>query len=211
MRLRLDRKKLLRARELLGYGIEKVAEEAGISKNSVLRAEHEEDIRPVTARKIAAALSLSVADLIGESETLKAQPPLLAVPEERRADWESAVENARRLREDGLGRMAELLSTWRASKEREEAYAVRRGHLDAMGRLLQQAYDAVTALVEALSGAHLAQQWPELQKADRFYVDLWRLVQDAGLSIRTGDEEEAAEHEATVESSQPEARPVAVE
>jgi len=211
MRLRLNRKKLLRARELLGYGIEKVAEEAGISKNSVLRAEHEEDIRPVTARKIAAALSLSVADLIGESETLKAQPPLLAVPEERRADWESAVENARRLREDGLGRMAELLSTWRASKEREEAYAVRRGHLDAMGRLLQQAYDAVTALVEALSGAHLAQQWPELQKADRFYVDLWRLVQDAGLSIRTGDEEEAAEHEATVESSQPEARPVAVE
>ena len=209
--MRLNRKKLLRARELLGYGIEKVAEEAGISKNSVLRAEHEEDIRPVTARKIAAALSLSVADLIGESETLKAQPPLLAVPEERRADWESAVENARRLREDGLGRMAELLSTWRASKEREEAYAVRRGHLDAMGRLLQQAYDAVTALVEALSGAHLAQQWPELQKADRFYVDLWRLVQDAGLSIRTGDEEEAAEHEATVESSQPEARPVAVE
>ena len=209
--MRLNRKKLLRARELLGYGIEKVAEEAGISKNSVLRAEHEEDIRPVTARKIAAALSLSVADLIGESETLKAQPPLLAVPEERRADWESAVENARRLREDGKGRMAELLSTWRASKEREEAYAVRRGHLDAMGRLLQQAYDAVTALVEALSGAHLAQQWPELQKADRFYVDLWRLVQDAGLSIRTGDEEEAAEHEATVESSQPEARPVAVE
>jgi transcriptional regulator with XRE-family HTH domain len=73
MRLRLNRKKLLRARELLGYGIEKVAEEAGVSKNSVLRAEHEEDIRPVTARKIAAALHVSVADLIGESDILKAQ------------------------------------------------------------------------------------------------------------------------------------------
>jgi DNA-binding XRE family transcriptional regulator len=74
--LKLDRDRLQRARELLGYGLEKTAEEAGISKNSVLRAEHEEDIRPVTARKIAAALDVPVADLIGESETLKAQPPL---------------------------------------------------------------------------------------------------------------------------------------
>jgi transcriptional regulator with XRE-family HTH domain len=74
--LRLDKDRLQRAREMLGYGLEKTAQEAGVSKNSVLRAEHEEDIRPVTARKIAAALHVSVADLIGESETLKAQPPL---------------------------------------------------------------------------------------------------------------------------------------
>jgi transcriptional regulator with XRE-family HTH domain len=74
--LKLDRDRLQRAREMLGYGLEKTAQEAGISKNSVLRAEHEEDIRPVTARKIAAALDVPVADLIGESETLKAQPPL---------------------------------------------------------------------------------------------------------------------------------------
>jgi DNA-binding XRE family transcriptional regulator len=74
--VKLDRDKLIRAREMLGYGIETVAAEAGVSKNSVLRAEHEEDIRPLTARKIAAALGVRVADLIGESETLKAQPPL---------------------------------------------------------------------------------------------------------------------------------------
>ena len=61
---------------MLGYGLEKTAQEAGVSKNSVLRAEHEEDIRPVTARKIAAALHVPVADLIEESETLKAQPLL---------------------------------------------------------------------------------------------------------------------------------------
>jgi transcriptional regulator with XRE-family HTH domain len=73
--LKLDRDKLIRAREMLGYGIETVAEEAGVSKNSVLRAEHEEDIRPVTARKIAVALGVRVADLIGESETLKAEAP----------------------------------------------------------------------------------------------------------------------------------------
>lgn len=74
--MKLDRSKVIRAREMLGYGVEKTAEEAGVSKNSVLRAEHEEDIRPVTARKIAAALGVRVADLIGESETLKVQPPL---------------------------------------------------------------------------------------------------------------------------------------
>jgi DNA-binding XRE family transcriptional regulator len=74
--VKLDRDKLIRAREMLGYGIETVAAEAGVSKNSVLRAEHEDDIRPLTARKIAAALGVRVADLIGESETLKAQPRL---------------------------------------------------------------------------------------------------------------------------------------
>jgi transcriptional regulator with XRE-family HTH domain len=74
--LRLNKDRLQRARELLGYGLEKTAQEAGVSKNSVLRAEHEEDIRPGTARKIAAALHVSVADLVRESETLKAQPPL---------------------------------------------------------------------------------------------------------------------------------------
>ncbi len=65
--MKLDRDKLMRARELLGYGVEKTAEEAGVSKNSVLRAEHEGDIRPVTARKIAGALGVRVADLLGKA------------------------------------------------------------------------------------------------------------------------------------------------
>jgi transcriptional regulator with XRE-family HTH domain len=76
--LKLDRDNLIRARERLGYAVETVAEEAGVSKNSVLRAEHGKDIRPLTARKIAAALGVRVADLIRESETLKADRPLTA-------------------------------------------------------------------------------------------------------------------------------------
>jgi transcriptional regulator with XRE-family HTH domain len=86
VQLKLDRDKLIRARELLGYGIEKTAEEAGISKNSVLRAEHGEDIRPITARKIAAALGVTVADLYKEAEFPKAQAPLWSEdnPAERR-------------------------------------------------------------------------------------------------------------------------------
>jgi DNA-binding XRE family transcriptional regulator len=96
VQLRLDRNKVIRAREMLGYGIETTAEEAGVSKNSVLRAEHEEDIRPVTARKIAAALGVRVADLIGESETLKVQPPLPDFNGERRTvDTDSYMRLAR--------------------------------------------------------------------------------------------------------------------
>ena len=71
--VKLDRTKLMRAREMLGYGIETTAEVAGVSKNSVLRAEHEEDIRPVTARKIAAALEVEVRDLLPLGQ---ASPPL---------------------------------------------------------------------------------------------------------------------------------------
>jgi DNA-binding XRE family transcriptional regulator len=100
--LRLDRDKLQRAREMLGYSIEMTGEEAGVSKNSVLRAEHEEDIRPVTARKIAAALGVRVADLVEESETLKAQAPLPDFPVERReAAGDVALDAARRQAEHG--------------------------------------------------------------------------------------------------------------
>ncbi len=85
--MRLDRTKLLRARELIGYGIETTAQEAGVSKNSVLRAEHEEDIRPVTARKIAQALGVQVADLLRDAAPKKAPAPLsrewaLSTPDE---------------------------------------------------------------------------------------------------------------------------------
>jgi transcriptional regulator with XRE-family HTH domain len=80
--VKLDRDKLLRAREVLGYGVEKTAEEAGVSKNSVLRAEHEGDIRPVTARKIAGALGVRVADLLEEERSkARALSPRDAEPE----------------------------------------------------------------------------------------------------------------------------------
>jgi transcriptional regulator with XRE-family HTH domain len=198
MRLRLNRKKLLRARELLGYGIEKVAEEAGISKNSVLRAEHEEDIRPVTARKIAAALGVSVADLIGESETLKAQPLLPKFPEERRADRRVAVEDARLSRERDRVRMVELLTAWHASKERRENDAARRGYLDGIVKLLNEAYQAETALlhnflqgmsqearraIDEAEGWVPNSDWEEVREADRFYFELINMVRKAGFRV----------------------------
>ena len=102
--MKLDRDKLIRAREMLGYSVEKTAEEAGVSKNSVLRAEHEDDIRPLTARKIATALGVRVADLIGESETLKVQPPLPNFNRERHVALAQLFDGLRTLITDTAAR-----------------------------------------------------------------------------------------------------------
>ena len=64
--LRLDGAKVRRARERLGYSLAAAAKQAGVSEGTVLRADHGEEIRPSTARKIAAGLEVQVADLIRE-------------------------------------------------------------------------------------------------------------------------------------------------
>lgn len=64
--MRLDGARVRRARERLGYSLAKAAKEAGVSEGTVLRADHGEEIRPSTARKIAVGLGVEVADLIRE-------------------------------------------------------------------------------------------------------------------------------------------------
>jgi excisionase family DNA binding protein len=120
----------------------------------------------------------------------KVQAPLPESSEERRAEWDAAVRSARELRESGQARAEELLALWRESKDRKEDPAKRRAYLDEMGELLQDAYDARPTLLQAMSYQRFADQWPELQKADRFYVELWHLVQGRGLNIRTGNAQE---------------------
>jgi excisionase family DNA binding protein len=120
----------------------------------------------------------------------KVQAPLPESSEERRAEWDAAVRSARELRESGQARAEELLALWQESKDREEDSAERRPYLDEIGELLQDAYDATKTLLQAMSSQSIADQWPELQKADRFYVELWHLVQGTGLNIRTGNAQE---------------------
>jgi transcriptional regulator with XRE-family HTH domain len=100
--LKLDRHRLQRAREMLGYGIEKTAQEAGVSKNSVLRAEHEQDIRPVTARKIAQALHVPVADLLPKAQSplpLEYEP---AEPQRARIEEAQDIDEAARIFEEAI-------------------------------------------------------------------------------------------------------------
>lgn len=62
--MKLDGKRMRYARYRLGCSLDMVGERSGISKNTARRAERGEEVRPSTARKIAAGLRLEVADLV---------------------------------------------------------------------------------------------------------------------------------------------------
>jgi excisionase family DNA binding protein len=130
-------------------------------------------------------------------------PPSLfnGLEEERRIQWENALENARLLRQTGRARLEELLSSWRESKDREEAADTRQGLRAEMGQLLQEAFDATNAVLEnietglAMPDPRLASArpgesfpnpgWEEVRAADGFYWALREMVEGAGLYIRT--------------------------
>ncbi len=180
-----------------------LAKASGVAQNTISEIElGKREARPATLRKLARALDVEIADFFDEADRPKVSAPSSQqltlngeLEEERRAVWESAVEDARRLRETGRDRLEELLAAWRASKARGEDSGARRAALDEMGELLQQAYDTETALFRTLGGPlNLAtvglDEFAELQAADRLYVDLWRMVaRTSGLSIRTDAEE----------------------
>jgi transcriptional regulator with XRE-family HTH domain len=64
--VRLDGKKVLREREVRGLNAHEGAKLIGISVNALLNAEHGDGIQQRTARKIASAYGLAVADLYPE-------------------------------------------------------------------------------------------------------------------------------------------------
>lgn len=186
-----------------------LAERAGISARSVAGYEAGNGARLPTVRRLAAALDVEVTDLYGVPEhPLGAAPPSQqltlngALEEERRTVWESAVENARRLRDDGQAQMWKALSGWRTSKQRREPDAARREYLDEMGNLLQEVYDAETVLQQAFLEAALTEgdseaSGPRLlrdesRRTGHFYGELRNLVESAKLHVLTGADATAA-------------------
>jgi excisionase family DNA binding protein len=139
----------------------------------------------------------AVSELVQESEVRPKAPAPSPEPsfndvleEERRANWRSAVDEARRLREGGRARMEELLAAWQASREREELRSARRGHLGEIEELLNNAYSAQAPLVN-LFFAGLMQRaageweadWEEVLASERFYWTLIDMMKDAGFVI----------------------------
>src|SRR5215212_8001027 len=199
-----------------------LAERAGVSSRSVAGYEAGTGARPPTVRRLAEALGVEVAELRGVPE----RPPLGPAPtsqqlalnreleEERRAAWEAAVENARGLRASGQTRMRELLSLWRASRERQEEEDARLEYRNEMTDLLIQARKAETDLSRNItwSGSPEARRaykeakkagarevpyadWEEYREAARFYYRLLGMVEgQQGLVVEQDLEivEEAA-------------------
>jgi len=190
---------------------------------------------PQTLGRIAQALEMSVAELRADLEA--AESPLGVAPpsaeqrsfsnhlleEERRAQWDASVRNARQLREHGRTRMGELLWAWRTSKARGEPKDARRDYLDEMGNLLQEAYDAETALfinleaglaagereaAERIAAGETAVPNPgfeEYREASHFYGALRQMVEgEKGLSIPP----DGAQGEKAAQAGQPAAHTV---
>jgi transcriptional regulator with XRE-family HTH domain len=187
----MDQLKRLRVEK--GLSQAKLAALADVDPSTVNQIERgAREASPATLRKLADALDVGIAELL-EGTNPKAprrspyEPTLLnGLEGERLADWEKAVRSAEQLRERGRARIERLLSSWRDTRDRRA--------LHGMGRLLQEAYDAETALVRYLeedptTGIRLDRisitDWDEVRKASRFYGALVGMVQGAGLHVRT--------------------------
>lgn len=163
---------------------EELAEKAGVSAFTIQRVERGVGgVRPKTGRAIAAALGVEVSALLP-----KATRPLPF------GDWPVAVGNARHVREYASYSIDRSLAAWRESTERGDTRAARE-HLDGIGRLLQAAHDAERGLWSAgadeVAGAPETDEYiAELQEASRFYQELRRRVQAAGLRVVRGDQVE---------------------
>jgi len=179
---------------------------------------------PQTLGRIAKALGMDVSSLRFELESAERPPlggaapsqqPTLngALEEEWRTAWESAVENARGLRESGQTRMTELLSLWRASMERQEDANARLEYRLEMADLLTQAQKAETDLSRNLSWSSSPEarraykeakkagarevpnaDWEEFREAARFYYRLLGMVEgQQGLFVRQDSKQNALE------------------
>jgi transcriptional regulator with XRE-family HTH domain len=218
--MRLER--LRYAREQVGYSQQELADKSGVSQHTISEIElGRRKPHGRTLRKLAEVLGVEVADLLGgPARPLAKAPPSQeklfnngVLEEERRTAWEDAVENARGLREGGQTRMTELLSLWRASRERQEDDAARLEYLKEMANLLTQANKAKTDLFRNLSwsspearraykeakkaGAHEVPNadLEEFLEADRFYYLLRGMIEgQQGIFFRPDLEivEEAA-------------------
>jgi transcriptional regulator with XRE-family HTH domain len=104
--LKVDRDKLRMARARWGWSVAKTAKETELSNNSVLRAEHEEEVSVGTVHKLATGLQVDVRDLVKESALPKGDAPPSSptgVAEERRSIYlTAALEEARALTEQAL-------------------------------------------------------------------------------------------------------------
>jgi hypothetical protein len=76
--VKLDSAKMRWHRDRLGWTIDTLAEQAEVAEGTALRAEHGEDIRPSSGRRIARAFGVDISELVPEKPGVvhpKAQPP----------------------------------------------------------------------------------------------------------------------------------------
>lgn len=133
--------------------------------------------RMVTLKKIARGLGIDVGELMSFEDVTTAPK----AHEPQPVTWEAAVREARRVRENGRADAGRRLWAWRGAKRSSNAEAAGE-HLEEIGKLLQGAYDAVTALWNSMSPGE--DEWRELTEAEGCYRELIDKVEGAGLRVR---------------------------
>jgi transcriptional regulator with XRE-family HTH domain len=191
---------LKRLRREMGLSQAKLAALADVDPSTVNQIERgAREASPATLRKLADALDVSIAALL-EDTSPKGRAPSSQeklfnngiVEEERRARWEAAVENARRLREGGHARLEELVTAWQASRERGELRSARRRYKEEIEQLFNKAHCAAHGLADFLfveGGIPAEEDWEEVRAADRFYWTLIEMMKNAGFVIQEHNSE----------------------
>jgi len=150
-----------------------LAAKSGVARNTISRIERGVvEPQAGTLQKLAEALGVSVADLLGE-------------------DWRRAFENSQRFRMTAEERLEERLSLWEMARDEGASEQLRRRLLDEVGLILDEATEALRKLQENLSEGlnHMSKPgpnpyWEEVRKIDTLYRELLAMVGGAGLSVR---------------------------
>lgn len=159
-----------------------------------------------TLSKIAHALGRAPSELLAEerlspkAESRSSREPSLfnGLEKEGRKAQETVEEDTRLLMERGAASKWRICSPPRASKERGEDAAMRRGYLDGMAKLLNEAYEAETTLLrlflrgmspqarqtlEEAEGWVPDRDWEQVREASRFYSELIGMLRDASFRV----------------------------
>jgi transcriptional regulator with XRE-family HTH domain len=154
-----------------------LATRSGVGRNTISRIERGVvEPQAATLHKLAEALGMSVADLVGEG-------------------WRGAFENSQRFRASAQERLEERLSLWEMARDEGASDQLRRRLLDEVGLILDEATEALRKLQENLGEGlnHMAEPspegtlnpyWEEVRKIDTLYRELLSMLGDAGLSVR---------------------------
>jgi transcriptional regulator with XRE-family HTH domain len=150
-----------------------LAAKSGVARNTISRIERGVvEPQAATLHKLAEALGVSVADLVGGS-------------------WRDAFDNSQRFRAMAKERLEERLSLWEAASDAEASDELRRRLLEEVGLILDEATEALRKLQENLGEGlnHMSKPgsnpyWEEVRRIDTLYRELLVLVGDAGLSVR---------------------------
>jgi transcriptional regulator with XRE-family HTH domain len=173
-RLRLDGERVREGRERLALSIENVSAKARVSPHTWVRAEHGEEIRPSSVRRIAEALGVEPGQLMGElvlPGKAEAPSPPEVSEEERRAEDENRgeIEGWTRFVNEWAGDLEEWAYGFHKGTDPalldESEFLAFVGGMSAAAPAYRRARKTVESLVNRHNDEDLAKAWRRLSRA----------------------------------------------